>query len=107
MKSNKILVFAAFCLFLVSGISFAQGSKVTALVKGTASGPSGPATDASVITYKGSEVINKTKLTPEGKFTIVLQPGNQYKLAFQGGKYYYHEEALSIPASDKFQEVPV
>src|SRR5436309_2906264 len=106
MKLQKILSLLFISLFAHS-ISVAQMSKVTALVKGDAMAGSGAASDVSITVYKGTDVVNKTKLTPEGKFTIVLQPGNNYRLTFQSGKYYYHEEPLNIPASDKYQEVPV
>lgn len=108
MKKNfipfaVIIIVALFC----AGSGEAQ-MKATALIKGDAvSSSGGAATDVSITVYKGTEVANKTKLTPEGKFTIVLQPGNNYKIAFAGGKYYYHEEPLLVPASDKYQEVPL
>jgi len=109
MKFNKITTLGAIAalLFLASQASFAQLSHATALLKGDAAGASGTASDVSVMIYKGSEMVNKTKVTPEGKFTVVLQPGNQYRLTFSGPKYYYHEEQLSVPASDKYQEVPL
>jgi hypothetical protein len=110
MKSNKISILALVgaLLFLCgSQPSIAQIGKATALVKGDASSSSGKASDVTITTYKGSEVVNKTKLTPEGKFIIVLQPGTQYRLTFSGTKYYFHEEQLSVPASDKYEEVPM
>lgn len=110
MKFNKIsilLVVSAFLILFNSQTSFAQMSKATALLKGTASGSSGTASDVSVAIYKGTEVVNKTKLTSEGKFTAILQPGNQYRLTFTGAKYYFHEEPLSVPSSDKYEEVPM
>ncbi len=111
MKLNRITHIAALiALFFISlpQISTAQMSGVTALVKGKVSSSTGNIADGVTITaYKGSESIRTTKSTPEGKFTIVLQPGMQYRLTFASTKYYYHEEQLSIPASDKYQEVPV
>jgi hypothetical protein len=108
MKFQKtIVVSSIIALFFAFGaqVSFAQ--KVTALLKGEAvSSSGGAATDVTIIAYKGTELVNKTKLTPDGKFTIILQPGTQYKLTFAGGKYYYQEENISVPASDKFQTIP-
>ena|SRR5579872_3544995 len=109
MKFNKITILAAVLVFLIlSHVSLAQMNKVTALLRGDAvSSSGGPATDVSVTIYKGTDVANKTKLTPEGKFTAILQPGTQYRVTFGGGKYYFHEEQLSVPASDQFQNVPM
>jgi hypothetical protein len=107
MKRTKLsLLVLAVASFFVSP-SFGQMSKATALLKGDATSSSGSANDVSITIYKGAEMFSKTKLTSEGKFTAVLQPGNQYRLTFTGAKYYFHEEQLSIPASDKFQEVPM
>jgi hypothetical protein len=110
MKSSKMTILAALCALLFlsnSQLSFAQMSHATALLKGDASSASGTASDVSIAIYKGSEMVNKTKLTPEGKFTVVLQPGNQYRLTFTGTKYYFHEEQLAVPASDVYEEVPM
>ena len=111
MKLIKITRIAALiALFFISlpYISLAQMGGITALVKGKVSSTTGNIADGvSITAYKGSESIRSTKSTPEGKFTIVLQPGTQYRLTFASTKYYYHEEQLSIPASDKYQEVPV
>ena len=111
MKFNKIVrISALIALVLVSlpKITSAQMSGVTALIKGKVASTTGNIADGVTITaYKGSESIRTTKSTPEGKFTIVLQPGTQYRLSFASTKYYYHEEQLSVPASDKYQEVPV
>jgi hypothetical protein len=100
--------FALIALFLMSGPGFAQINKVVALLKGNAMTASGAAaTDVSISVYKGSEMINKTKSTSEGKFQVILQPNTQYRIAFVGPKYYYHEEQLSVPASDVYQTVPM
>ncbi len=111
MKLNRITRIAALiALFFIAlpEISTAQMSGVTALVKGKVSSTTGNIANGVTITaYKGSESIRTTKSTPEGKFTIVLQPGSQYRLTFASTKYYFHEEQLSIPASDKYQEVPL
>ncbi len=109
MRSYRFLAITALsALFFIfsSEISHAQMSGVTALVKGDAiSASGGIATEGSITVYKGTEVVNKTKLTPEGKFIIVLHPGTDYRITFSSTKYYFHEENLSIPSSDKYQEV--
>lgn len=110
MRSNRVLFLAllAFIIIYSPQISPAQIGGVTALIKGKVNSTSGNIADGvSITAYKGSESIRTTKSTPEGKFTIVLAPGNQYRLTFASTKYYYHEEQLTIPASDKYQEVPL
>lgn len=101
---------ALIALFFLSAgeSSRAQVNGVTALVKGTAMCASGgTASDVTITVYKGSESIRTTKVTPEGKFTIVLKPGTQYRVTFASTNYYFHEEQLNISASDKYQEVPM
>ena len=109
MRSNRIrAIIALTAFFFISQyeVSSAQINKAVALVKGDAVTAAGAvATDVSITTYKGSERINTTKVTPEGKFQIVLQPNTQYRVTFSSSNYYFHEEQLSIPASDKYQEV--
>jgi hypothetical protein len=109
MKLNRfsiLLTIAALVIF--SGTSSAQLSKVVALVKGNVTTPSGsPVSDVSITFYKGSERVNTTKSTSEGKFTQITQPGTQYRVTCSGGNYYYHEETLSVPASDVYQTVPM
>lgn len=112
MKLYRFFAYLALiALFFVSftGSSTAQvGGGVTALVKGTAmSASGGTASDVTITVYKGTESIRTTKVTPEGKFTIVLKPGVQYRITFASTSYYFHEEQLNIQASDKFQEVPM
>ncbi|MEI8135073.1 MAG: hypothetical protein WCH46_08390 [bacterium] len=111
MSFTKKIVITAFyfaVLMFSTPVLHAQLSKATALVKGSVnSSAGGIATDVTVTTYNGSEIHNKTRLTPEGKFVIITKPGVQYKLTFIGSKYYYHEEMLNVPAADKYQEVPV
>ena len=109
MRIHRISVFVAFFVLLcLSNSGFAQLSKVVALLKGNVMSTSGsPASDLSITVYKGSDMINKTKSTPEGKFQVILQPGTQYRVTFTGTKYYYHEEQLSVPASDVYQTVPM
>ena len=109
MKLNRFTLFFAFiALFSLSTESFSQINKVVALLKGNVVSASGAAaTDVSITVYKGSDMINKTKSTPEGKFQVILQPGTQYRISFSGGKYFYHEEQLSVPASDVYQTVPM
>jgi hypothetical protein len=110
MRFNRIFTSAFITLFLlcISTISSAQIGGVNALVKGSVTTTSGGIPDGvSITAYQGTEQIRTTKSTPEGKFTIVLKPGNQYRVTFASAKYYYHEEQLSIPASDKYQEVPM
>jgi hypothetical protein len=109
MRPNRISPFLALiALFCFTTTGASQINKVVALVKGTTITPSGnPATDVSITFFKGTERVNSTRSTPEGKFTQVLQPGTDYKVTFNGGKYYYHEEMLSVPASDVYQTVPM
>jgi hypothetical protein len=109
MKLNRIISFSAlFALFLsISQLSFAQIGKPVALLKGDLSSNGTPATDVSITAYKGSELIKTTKATPEGKFQILLQLGTTYRITFQSTKYYFHEEQLSVPGGDKYQEVPM
>jgi hypothetical protein len=104
------MFFLLLAIFFVSvpQISLAQMGGVTALIKGKVMSSNGNIADGvSITAYKGSESYRTTKSTPEGKFTLVLQPGVQYRLTFASTKYYFHEEQLSVPASDKYQEVPV
>ena len=109
MRSNRFSLFLALiALFCLPAPGSAQINKVVALVKGNVTTPSGsPATDVSITFYKGSERFNTTKSTPEGKFTVVTQPGTQYRVTFSGSKYYFHEEQLSVPASDVYQTIPM
>jgi len=108
MRSNRLILFLAIiALFSFTSQGFSQINKVVALLKGNVTGPAGPATDVSITFFKGSERVNTTKSTPEGKFTQILQPGTQYRVTFSGGKYYYHEEMLSVPQSDVYQTVPM
>jgi len=111
MRFNRILMFLALlALFFISmtNISPAQIGGVNALVKGSVMSASGGIADGvSITAYQGTEQIRSTKSTPEGKFTMVLKPGTQYRITFASTKYYFHEEQLSVPASDKYEEVPV
>lgn len=111
MKSGRIIVITALiALFFISvpQISHGQINKVMALVKGSVTDASGSIADGvSITAYKGTEQIRTTKSTQEGKFTMTLAPGAEYRITFMSTKYYYHEEQLSVPASDKFQELPM
>jgi hypothetical protein len=107
---RKYLILLVFSLFSISASTtgFAQASKIVALLKGQVTSQSGEKLkDVQVIVYKGGERINTGKTNTEGKFQIILQPNAEYRIGYSHGSYYYKEETLSIPASDKYQEVPV
>ncbi|HYM19696.1 MAG TPA: OmpA family protein [Candidatus Kapabacteria bacterium] len=100
------LILAA--LLVMSSTASAQMNKVVALVKGSVQTTSGsPVSDVQIQVYKGGEKVTNTKSTSEGKFQMVMQPNTDYKLICTNSKYYYTEQAFSIPALEKYQEVPV
>ena len=110
MKLNlsilSIALLAALFFMTAPSASEAQINKAVALVKGVVSGPDGKGVaDVNITVFKGSERVNTTKSTPEGKFQIVLQPNGEYRITFSNSHFYYHEEQLSVPASDKYQEI--
>lgn len=99
---------SAIVLAALTSVSSAQMSKVVALVKGQVQSTSGGAVaDVAIQVYKGSEKVNTTKSTSEGKFQMILQPGTDYKLICTNAKFYSQEQALPIPAMEKYAEVPV
>ncbi|MEP7234148.1 MAG: carboxypeptidase-like regulatory domain-containing protein [Ignavibacteriota bacterium] len=109
MKFSRSIIFLGlFTFFALPSVGFSQIGKVVALVKGVVTGPGGqPANDVTVTFFKGSELIKTTRSTLEGKFTQIVQPGTQYRVTFSGSTFYYHEEQLSVPASDVYQIVPM
>lgn len=96
-------------LSLIASGLYAQGNKAVALIKGQVSSVSGEKLkDVQVIIYKANgERANTGKSNTEGKFQIIVQPGENYRIGYSHGSYYYKEEALNIAVSDKYQEVPV
>ncbi len=104
-SKNKFILALFLAVCAVS--AFAQGNKPVALLKGQiTSTKGGNVPDVSVSVFEGSKLINTGKTNTEGKFQIILKSGIQYKLTYTNGDYYYQEEQLSIPPSDKYQEVP-
>lgn len=104
-SKNKFII----ALFLsVCSISlYGQGNKPVALLKGQVTSTKGAnIADVSVSAFEGSKLINTGKTNTEGKFQIILKSGIQYKLTYSNADYYYQEEQLNIPPSDKYQEVP-
>ena len=107
---RKYLILLAFSLFCISAssTSFAQASKIVALLKGQVKTLSGEnLKDVQVIVYKGAERLNTGKTNSDGKFQIIVAPGAEYRVGYSHASYYYKEETLNIPASDKYQEVPL
>lgn len=106
-RFGRVMFFCAALALLATSVH-AQMSKVVALVKGEIHNQTGsPVADVQIQVYKGSEKVNNTKSTVEGKFQMILQPGTDYKLICTNSKYYYLEQMLSIPALEKYKEVPV
>ncbi len=104
----RMLMIAALALAITNSPSRSQMSKVVALVKGEVRSSSGSSVpDVQIQVYKGSEKVNSTKTTNEGKFQMVINPGADYKLICSNPKYYFTEQALSIPALEKYKEIPV
>lgn len=106
--SNFQIKFLLFLLLSVTGsTTFAQANKPVALLKGQISSTKGGnIADVNVSAFEGSKLINTGKTNTDGKFQIILKSGIQYKLTYSNSNYYFQEEQLSIPPSDKYQEVP-
>jgi hypothetical protein len=109
MRKYLILLVLSLFSISVSSQTYAQASKIVALLKGQVTSTSGEKLkDVQVIVYKANgERANNGKSNSEGKFQIVLQPGENYRIAYSHGEYYYKEEALNIPTSEKYQEIQV
>jgi len=106
MRKYLILIVLSLFSISVSSNSFAQASKVVALLKGQVSDASGVSVkDAQVIVYKGGERVNTGKTNTEGKFQIIVNPGGDFRIGYSHPSFYYKEEPLVIPSSDKYQEV--
>ena len=104
-SKNKFIIALFLSVFTIS--LYAQGNKPVALIKGQiTSTKGGNIADVSVSAFEGSKLINSGKTNSDGKFQIILKSGIQYKLTYSNADYYYQEEQLSIPPSDKYQEVP-
>jgi len=104
-SKNKFII--ALFLSVLTVPLYAQGNKPVALLKGqVTSTKGGNVADVSVSAFEGSKLINTGKTNTDGKFQIILKSGIQYKLTYSNADYYYQEEQLSIPPSDKYQEVP-
>jgi hypothetical protein len=105
--TKRILTLSFALLFIVPAL-YAQGNKPVALVKGEVTDQSGTKlADVQVSAYKGGERINSVKTSKEGKFQVILQPSADYIIQFSHPDYYFQEERISVPALEKFQEMPV
>jgi len=101
------LVAILFCSLLALP-GYAQMSKSVALLKGDVSLADGTKLPGiSVSIFKGTEKTSSTKTSPEGKFTTILQPNATYRIAISNNGYMYHEENLTVPVLDAYQEMPV
>ncbi len=102
------LVIALFAVLITAGGASAQINKAVALIKGEIHSPDGGIVkDVVIQIYKGSEKVNNTKSTIEGKFQAVLQPNATYRFICSNPNYYYMEQELNIPSLEKYQEIPV
>src|SRR5689334_4931205 len=109
MRKYLILLVLGLIAVPFSTTSFAQANKIVALIKGQVSSVSGEKLkDVQVVIYKGNgERVNTGKTNTDGKFQIIVQPGENYRIGYSHASYYYKEEALNIPSTGKYQEVPI
>ncbi len=107
-RSVLRLFLALFAIVALTEGSSAQINKAVALIKGEIHSPDGGIVkDVVIQIYKGSEKVNNTKSTTEGKFQAVLQPNATYRFICSNPNYYYVEQELNIPALEKYQEIPM
>lgn len=59
-----------------------------------------------VINNKNDSLIGSyTPLTRDGSFTIIIPPGNDYKLSYTNNGKEFHSESMNVPESASYQEI--
>jgi hypothetical protein len=114
MNTPRLLRLTPVVLFLIAiifigyhGTALAQLQKTVALLKGDVLAQDGsPLSGASVSVYKGTDKVLTTHTNDQGKFTAIVQPGTSYKIAITHPTSLYLEDAVVIPASEKYLEFP-
>ena len=101
------------CSLLLAGAHTTQAqlgklSKPVGMVRGEVTSKDGQALGGiSVTILRGTERVSTTKTTPDGKFSMVLNPGATFRVIINEANYLYHEDTLVIPALTAYQEYPV
>jgi hypothetical protein len=112
MTQPRLLKLAKFAVLFITlagyqGTALAQLQKTVALLKGDVSAQDGSElSGASIAVYKGTDKVASTRTNDQGKFTAILQPGTNYRIAISHPTSLYMEDAIEVPASEKYLEVP-
>ena len=83
-----------------STASYSQIQKPVGFLKGEVEAENGTKLqDVRVAGYNGTEKVSTSnfKSDPDGKFSMVLTPGNTYRITLSHDKYYFKEDQIVVP----------